>query len=392
MLKDYEPPSLYVINITFAEGYMGVINFGEIFQNELEKFVKNIKKPNILVLGGSGVGKSTLVNLVLKREVAIPGSGKPETKGIITYPNDVITIHDSEGYESGEEKQAYYKKLIGDFIEKKSLKAEDSIHLAWYCISAPSARVNDVDIETVKLMQSKRLAVAVILTQVDATTEEACEQLKAVLRENLSNVEIFESSIDEKIPLEKGLNELNAWSLEKLPEQCRNAFICASHRDLEAKLEESKKAVNVATAAAAGIGASPIPFSDAPLLVAAQQAMLVRLAYIWDLDLKEVIASSLIDSIMSTVGKSLAGTILKFIPGLNIVGMVVNAAVAAALTYALGTTFSYTCHKICKDQIDGKVQDLASYFDKDFFDNVGKAFKEYMKGNSAEDDKGQKKA
>ncbi|MBR6673950.1 MAG: 50S ribosome-binding GTPase, partial [Mailhella sp.] len=121
---------------------MGVINFGEIFQNELEKFVKNIKKPNILVLGGSGVGKSTLVNLVLKREVAIPGSGKPETKGIITYPNDVITIHDSEGYESGEEKQAYYKKLIGDFIEKKSLKAEDSIHLAWYCISAPSARVN----------------------------------------------------------------------------------------------------------------------------------------------------------------------------------------------------------------------------------------------------------
>jgi len=95
---------------------------------------------------------------------------------------------------------------------------------------------------------------------------------------------------------------------------------------------------------------------------------------------------------MSTVGKSLAGTILKFIPSLNIVGMVVNAAVAAALTYALGTTFSYTCHKICKDQIDGKVQDLASYFDKDFFDNVGKAFKEYMKGNSAEDDKGQKKA
>ena len=51
----------------------------------LEKEKSEMQKPNLLVVGGTGVGKSSLINLVFGKEVARVGNGKPITKGIERY-------------------------------------------------------------------------------------------------------------------------------------------------------------------------------------------------------------------------------------------------------------------------------------------------------------------
>ena len=46
---------------------------------EFEKYKKSVQKPNILLAGGTGVGKSSLINKIFGKELAKTGMGKPIT-------------------------------------------------------------------------------------------------------------------------------------------------------------------------------------------------------------------------------------------------------------------------------------------------------------------------
>jgi predicted GTPase len=49
-------------------------------KKEIEEVSKTTQKPNILLLGGSGAGKSSLVNAVFGKTLAEIGEGKPITQ------------------------------------------------------------------------------------------------------------------------------------------------------------------------------------------------------------------------------------------------------------------------------------------------------------------------
>ena len=56
--------------------------FEESFQKQFEEQKAAIKKPNLAVVGGTGVGKSSLINRIFGNSAAKAGAGIPVTKGM----------------------------------------------------------------------------------------------------------------------------------------------------------------------------------------------------------------------------------------------------------------------------------------------------------------------
>lgn len=98
------------------------------------------------------------------------------------------------------------------------------------------------------------------------------------------------------------------------------------------------KTVHAASLTAAIIGCSPIPFSDAVLLVPVQLTMMARLHKLFGQSWSESMGKSIGKEIIVVgLGKSAVGNILKFIPAVGTVaGAAINATVASTITETLG--------------------------------------------------------
>ena len=70
---------------------------------EFEEMKRTIEKPNVLLVGGTGVGKSSLLNLCFGEQFAQTGIGKPVTEEIQKFskPDFPVVIYDTMGYEFG---------------------------------------------------------------------------------------------------------------------------------------------------------------------------------------------------------------------------------------------------------------------------------------------------
>lgn len=109
---------------------------------------------NILILGKSGVGKSSLLNYLLDEVVAEIGHGKPTTgEGIhkcrpFQYKGVNFTVYDSWGLEADKENK--WKEIIENEIYKNNEKEmKDWFHSVVYCVDAERARVEDFEIRQI---------------------------------------------------------------------------------------------------------------------------------------------------------------------------------------------------------------------------------------------------
>ena len=102
---------------------------------------------------------------------------------------------------------------------------------------------------------------------------------------------------------------------------------------------EAASTIKYYAGVAAGIGASPIPCSDAVLLSGLQVKM------VKDIFRKFGIVTSLVDyaaeiiasRVATLVGKAVAGNLFKIIPGVgSFIGGAINASVASSVTYTMG--------------------------------------------------------
>ncbi len=115
------------------------------------------------------------------------------------------------------------------------------------------------------------------------------------------------------------------------------------------KLSKSEHTIiHSATVAAGIVGASPIPFSDATLLVPIQTTMIVALYKRNGLTISQGVVKGLLKvTLISGFGKSFAGNLFKFIPGVGtIVGGVINTGVAVMFTELLGFSVAKELHGV----------------------------------------------
>lgn len=149
--------------------------------------------------------------------------------------------------------------------------------------------------------------------------------------------------------------------------------------------EKAENAVAVAVAATAATGAIPIPFADAPLLIAEQVGLMATICGIYKINvskegLKMLAFAAIGTSGATVVGKTIATGLLKLIPGAgSVAGGAISAGTAGVVTLAMGKAFI----EVCKMVKVGKLSE-ADLTSKKGKDAMKKQFKEQLKKGKQE--------
>ncbi|MBH8577342.1 50S ribosome-binding GTPase [Nostocaceae cyanobacterium CENA369] len=260
---------------------------------ELKEQISKLERPNIAVIGGTGVGKSSLINAVFGKELAKTGAGLPVTQEFCRYPGDEysenvpIFIYDSAGYEAEKEKE-FVEGVLNFLSNKKKEGVDKQIHLVWYVINASSGRVQEFEKKIVDNINQKGIPAIIILSQCDRAKEEEIDGIKAALEKfNLSKVydvlKVAASPLEVKgkrICDPFGLEELVNKTVELLPDMYTDALIAAQIVDLRAKRPVVWKYISIAAGTCFAAQASPVPVGT-PALIAAQTGLCMSIASVY---------------------------------------------------------------------------------------------------------------
>ncbi len=324
---------------------------------------------NLAVVGGTGVGKSSLVNAVFGRDLAKVGKGLPVTRGVHYYHDDSLGIWDLEGFEIGSSATPA-EILRGHLATIRKRPASEQISVVWYCVLSHADRLTAPDIAMIQELDAAGLPVILVLTKVDWTKNPVTGK-RTPPKDTAEFRAWLENPVDAHghpitIPFERvsltsvrdrqgkgtghGLGELVAETLALSPEDAKDAFRIAQRLNLPWKREMARPIISAAASAAAATAAVPIPIADATVLAPIQMTMMGRIATIYDLELKTMLSAGALAQLgVQMTGQALARSFLKLIPG---AGSAVNASVAFALTAATGEGWLRLCEQVHTGKLD----------------------------------------
>ena len=334
--------------------------------------IKNLKTLNIMVVGKSGVGKSTLINSLFRGNFAETGLGRPVTSEIRKkvkkdYP---LAIYDTPGFELSSGQQNKVKDEILDIISNgfTSKDINDAIHCIWYCVNVGGNRTFDEsEINWLKEFTSEnkvtQVPIIVVLTQA-IPKKKASEMKNHVEKENLDIIKVVpilaqDMDFDEEyIARAYGLDHLIDIMAEVLPNELQNTLQNVQKASLESKKKAAQALVATAVAGSFGEGFAPIPFSDAALLVPTQVGMIAGITVIFGLDISKSFLTSFVSATIGSagatvLGKAIVSNLLKLIPGVGTVaGGLISGTTAGLLTTALGSAYIMIMEMVYKGEID----------------------------------------
>jgi uncharacterized protein (DUF697 family)/GTP-binding protein EngB required for normal cell division len=343
-----------------AGGDLSKVQVEGMFEQRLAEAFAALGCFNLAVFGKTGVGKSTLVNAIFGRDVAATGVGKPVTRGLVyhRHPDGFLGLYDSEGFETGTAGDAIVDGLRRLVADHRARAVDEQIHAVWYLVRWSDRRFERAQEQFVRELAALGLPVIVVMTQVPSrggevhpeATEFAdyIESLGLPIRPH-GRVVLTNALIDEftQSPV-LGLQTLLDDTYLVIPEVAEAALTAAQVLDVGRKKKAVAAIINQAVVVAAGVGATPIPFADAALLIPNQVTMIARITAAYGLPPNRSRALATAGSVVLTGGATMAGryavtSLLKFVPGGAVAGSAISATVAGALTKAVGHAWSRVC-------------------------------------------------
>lgn len=144
-------------------------------------------KLNIVVVGKAGVGKSSLLNYLVNKQIFETGAGAPVTQDYFeehTYYDSKTSVSyslfDTKGIEPDTLEE--FSSNISQQLSNKSKSTDfgSHFHALYYCISAAGKRIEPFETEFIKKM-SFAIDVVIVLTKCDLVSKDAIEALHELL-------------------------------------------------------------------------------------------------------------------------------------------------------------------------------------------------------------------
>ncbi len=314
-------------------------------------------KGNVLVLGNSGVGKSTLINAVIGDDIAKTSfgtRGTTEELAIYGSPSVPFRVIDSIGFEPSPIKSL---RAIHAVRKWSRLSAQESnensrINVIWFCVDGTAAKLFPETIRNFSnsIAMWKSVPIIAVITksysQADRTRniemvrqafrgQRVERNLRAIVPVVAQTFVINETAF---APPE-GIADLIDATMRAMPEGMQGGAYDLMQFKLTRKRVLAQGLIGASVAAGATVGAVPIPIADSLVLSPLELAELNGLARLYGIDKRED-SKQFLDSIVQVGTASVVAhsaiSAVKAIPGINIAASVLNAIVAASIIAALG--------------------------------------------------------
>lgn len=257
-------------------------------------------------------------------------------------------------------------------------------HAIWYCVSV--GRVEDAEEELITVLsQEVEVPIFLVVTQSFAGASKTKQFIEEIEKQNLNikgivpvmaqDMEISPTYTEKAY----GLDRLVEMTYREIPESVQKGFVNAQKVCIKTKEKAARKWTRAYITTTFVTGFSPIPASDAPLLITEQVTMLAHITSVFGVPVDKAILTTIVSSLFGSgaatvAGKTIVSNLLKLIPGVGwIVGGFISGTTAAILTASMAEAYIKLMVKMAES---GDVKKLGE--NKKMFDELGEMFQQEL--------------
>ncbi|WIL40104.1 GTPase domain-containing protein [Kurthia sp. YJT4] len=351
--------------------------FDSTIHTAANEFEQQGHHPNILVVGATGAGKSSLVNTIFNVDFAQTGTGKPITQTTTKYTieNMPINLFDTKGYELGSEEHTRFLEEMHTYMEDQNKPVQEQIHMVWYVISASNHRITDLDLEMIEKFRETGKPICVIFTKCDLVSESTLQDLSQVLLTHRINYFYVSTVLPDMDYIQ--LSALVEWSYEHMDYSVRFAFLRSQTINLKLIRSEVNKIIRKYVLQAFGHTVKNSSIDD---IMNVQGEMLYTIFKQYNLENQSItfmpFLNKLVQSYLEEKEKEKENEKKKenekdpedLVSKLKKAGIeiLIKGSISTASTLAVGYTASEICYRINKAKVKNKTLNVQQYVDEHF--------------------------